>query len=84
MIRHQWKLSALKLMSFAPITALGLLVLPTHAQAAPKPASVTPENSGFTQVQQGRLTILMPTPLRRTCQSRCNTCQSRCRVCQSR
>ncbi|MBW4450653.1 MAG: hypothetical protein KME38_28460 [Spirirestis rafaelensis WJT71-NPBG6] len=49
MARHQWKLSALKLMSFAPIAALGLLSLPVQGQAATKPASMSSETSAKLQ-----------------------------------
>lgn len=49
MARHQWKLSTLKLMSFAPIAALGILSVPTEAQATAKPTSMTSEVSAKLQ-----------------------------------
>jgi hypothetical protein len=98
MIRHQWKFSLLTLMSVAPIAALSLLTAPAQAQTTAQSTAVTPgmntelqpvnqqqgeSSSGFVEVNQGRLRILVASPhLRKVCQSHCNTCQCRCNTCQ--
>jgi hypothetical protein len=96
MTRHQWKLSALKLMSFAPIAALGLLSLPSQAQTTTETASMSSEmsanlHSSFDQqYKSGGTSNFVEIRqgrlqiLMATGLKQSEVCQSRCNTCQSR
>lgn len=96
MAHHQWKLSALKLMSVAPIAALGFLAFPVQAHAKTEAASMTSEANANLQQSSEQQGITGEsanfTEVRQgrlqilipTHMRRVESCQSRCSTCQSR